>query len=441
MGGSQDDERALLINQPHRGKMVQCIPTTTVVLSGVVGYPKYYIPRRYIMVLLCFLATLVCYWLRTNMSLAIIPMSQEYVWSKKTQGLILSSFFWGYIMLQFPGSWIATRLGAKLVLGLGVLCTSLFTLLTPFAAFSVPLLLFCRFCTGFAEAVTYPVIAMLVSEWAATNERTVFITIIWCGGNLGTVISMLTTSPLITFFGWRALFYLNGCCGLVWALVWFAIAANQPHQMVGICDAEIKYIHAPTSTILPEGVTVDGKPRITFETIHMLLKSIHVWAIIIANFCCNWGFYVLLTWIPTFMHDELNFDISHAGFVAVIPYLGLFCFGIIAGRVADYMIKSGIELGLVRKTFGVLGCSLPALFLASLSFITEVSAAVVCMSLAVSLSGLTYSSYGPNILDIAPKYAGIIMGYAKKKKKKKKEKRKTRKNPTVSQSIPMLGIK
>lgn len=75
---------------------------------------------------------------------------------------------------------------------------------------------------GFSEAVTYPVIAMLVSEWAATHERTVFITIIWCGGyshpwyssslytnphsslannflsifcrNLGTVISMVWTS-------------------------------------------------------------------------------------------------------------------------------------------------------------------------------------------------------------------------------------------------------
>lgn len=396
-------------NSNNDNKNIDNVNINNIEKGAIIGYPKYYIPRRYIMVLLCFLATIVCYWLRTNMSMAIIPMQAHFGWSSSTKGVILSSFFWGYICLQLPGSWIATRLGGKLVLGVGVLMTSVFTLLTPFAAEHLPFLLLCRFCTGFAEAVTYPVIGMMLAEWAAPEERTMFITIVWCGGNLGTVISMVTTSPLIAVWGWRKLFYFNGATGLLWTLLWFLLAANQPHQFMGICAAELKYIHTPTSAVTPAGA-VDGKPTVTLATYKMLLSSKHVWACVIANFCCNWGFYVLLTWIPTYINEELHFDLTKAGFIAVVPYLGLFVTGIVGGKCADSMIRRGVELSLVRKTFGVLGCALPAFFLIGLSFIYNVHAAIVCMALAVSLSGINYSSYSPNILDIAPKYAGVIMG-------------------------------
>lgn len=402
MVGSTNEEKQLLINREPG------------IYGGVLGYPRYYIPRRHIIVLLCFLATLICYWLRTNMSVAIIPMSQDHFhWSEATQGLILSSFFWGYICLQFPGSWIATKFGPKLVLGVGVLWTSLFTLLTPFAAPRLELLFLCRFCTGFAEAVTYPVISMLISEWAHPTERTRFLALIWCGGNLGTVIAMLTSSPLITFFGYENLFFLNGGCGIVWSLVWFALAANVPREMVGICEAEIQFIHQPTSAVLPSGsatASPDGKPKVTLKTITMLLSNIHVWAIIIANFCTNWGFYVLLMYSPKYMTAQLNFNLNQAGFLAVLPYMGLFFVGIGAGRLADYLVKEGVDLTMVRKTFGILGCALPAFFLIGLSFISQVNPAVTCMVLAVSFHGLNYSSYGPNMLDIAPKYAGVIFG-------------------------------
>ncbi|KAG7252424.1 hypothetical protein CRUP_028711, partial [Coryphaenoides rupestris] len=55
-------------------------------------------------------------------------------WDSETQGWILSSFFYGYIFTQIPGGYLASRYGAKWLLGLGILCTTVFTLLTPVAA-------------------------------------------------------------------------------------------------------------------------------------------------------------------------------------------------------------------------------------------------------------------------------------------------------------------
>lgn len=59
---------------------------------------------------------------------------KRYQWDAETQGWILGAFFYGYIITQIPGGYLASRVGGKLLLGLGVLSTAVFTLFTPMAA-------------------------------------------------------------------------------------------------------------------------------------------------------------------------------------------------------------------------------------------------------------------------------------------------------------------
>lgn len=59
---------------------------------------------------------------------------QEFAWSSKEQGLLLSSFFYGYITTQLLGGWLAPRMGAGKLYGLGILATAILTLLTPVIA-------------------------------------------------------------------------------------------------------------------------------------------------------------------------------------------------------------------------------------------------------------------------------------------------------------------
>jgi len=68
------------------------------------------------------------------------------------KGLLLSSFFYGYIVTQIPGGWLATRLGGNRVFGAGIAATALFTLLTPPLTYvSVYLLLAVRVVEGLFE--------------------------------------------------------------------------------------------------------------------------------------------------------------------------------------------------------------------------------------------------------------------------------------------------
>ncbi|MCH2222795.1 MAG: MFS transporter, partial [Dechloromonas sp.] len=86
-------------------------------------------PVRARVMLMCFAAIFVCYIDRVNISVAIIPMARDLGWSPSTQGLVLSSFYVGYLLMQIGGGRLADRFGGKLILGLGVLAWSLFTIL------------------------------------------------------------------------------------------------------------------------------------------------------------------------------------------------------------------------------------------------------------------------------------------------------------------------
>lgn len=76
----------------------------------------------------------------------------EFQWDEYQQGIILGSFFWGYIVTQLPGGRLAEMFGARKLLGWGVLLASFFTLATPIAArFSTPALIICRVLMGLSE--------------------------------------------------------------------------------------------------------------------------------------------------------------------------------------------------------------------------------------------------------------------------------------------------
>src|SRR5438876_69668 len=91
-------------------------------------------PRRYTVVGLFFLGTVLCYLDRVNISVGIIPLARERGYDAGQQGIVLSAFFWGYIWLQLAGGLIADRWGGRRVLAFGVGLWSIATILTPAAS-------------------------------------------------------------------------------------------------------------------------------------------------------------------------------------------------------------------------------------------------------------------------------------------------------------------
>lgn len=80
-------------------------------------------------------------------------------------GLILGAFFYGYIVTQLPGGWLASRYGGKVVFGCGVLLTSVAALFTPAAAYhSVAILMLVRVVEGLGQVVKYIGLSISLNE-------------------------------------------------------------------------------------------------------------------------------------------------------------------------------------------------------------------------------------------------------------------------------------
>jgi len=358
-------------------------------------------PRRYNVVLLSTLAVFVCYIDRVNISVAIIPMAADLDWGMQTQGMVLSSFFVGYLLLQIVGGLLADRFGGKVVLGVGVLLWSLFTILTPPAAsIGLGLLLATRILMGMGEAVTFPSIYSLYSRWVPITERSRAVGLANSGIPLGTIFALIVTPMIVQAWGWQWAFYLFGLVGVVWFVVWQLMVTRSPELDERVTEAEREIIKAGANSDPVEA----GPP------IREFLKSMPVWAIIVAHFCNNWSLYVLLSWLPTFINKGLGVDYASVGWVTMIPHVASFIFLNVAGSIADRLVRSGMDVGTVRKLMQTIGFGGLSTALLIVGEVESVWLAITIMTIGNALGAFVVGGFVVNHMDIAPKYAGTLMG-------------------------------
>ena len=132
-----------------------------------------------------------------NISEASLPMQTKFNWSDRTQGYVLSAFFWGYVLGQVPGGYLAVKYGGKNIFGAGVLATAVLTLFIPLCAPSVPALISLRALMGFFEACTFPAVNVMFSAWLPAKERSFLITVANSGAYMGQACAFPISGYLI----------------------------------------------------------------------------------------------------------------------------------------------------------------------------------------------------------------------------------------------------
>ena len=357
--------------------------------------------KRHNIVLLCFCAAFICYIDRVNISVAVIPMQEAFGWSDTTKGLILSSFFIGYMILQAPSGWLANKIGGKLVLGFAVLSWSVFTILTPVAALiSLPLLIAVRIAMGLGEAAMFPATYNLFSRWVPEAERSRSLGFLASGIPLGTLFALTTTGWIVTRYGWPYAFYIFGWLGVVWAVVWYFKATNSPAEHPGISATELELL----ATLSGSGQEAAGIPW------KKLLSHRAVLVIFINHFCTNWGLYLMLAWLPSYFRDVQSLSVTSAGLYSAAPWLTMFVMINISGWVADGLVKRGNSITFVRKLMQTGGMFGSAVFFLLVPYADTPLIALAVMCGALACIALTFSGYVPNFLDVAPRYADVLVG-------------------------------
>ncbi|XP_071103844.1 sialin-like isoform X2 [Haliotis cracherodii] len=332
----------------------------------------------------------------------------EFVWSKQLQGLILGSFFWGYLVLQVPGGWLSERFGAKKVVAFAMFPVAIFNLLTPVAARTDPyLFLAVRVIVGLGEGVLYPAAQAFWARWSPPHERSRLIGFSYAGGQFGNAMIFPVGGYLCAYGfdgGWPSVFYVIGSVGFIWCVFWCIFASNSPADSPRISEIERKYIEYSV------GPLNKGKRTTPWKSI---FTSRAVWAIIVAHVCGNYGIYMLLTQLPTYMKDVLKFDIKANGLFSMLPYLCFWFLITVSGALADLLISRNIlSVAWTRKLMTCIGTIAPAMFLIGTGYMdcTQQAGAVVMVTLAVGLCGFHFSGHFINHGDVAPQYAGTIFG-------------------------------
>ena len=392
--------------------------------------------KRHIYVIFVALGLFFSYGIRFNLSIAIVSMttarnnvknytefdqcpdtqntttttktntrSGEFDWNEATQGLILSSFFYGYVVTQIPGGYLADRFGGKQVFGLGIVVPGIIAIAIPFLCeLGYEALLVSRIFQGIFQGVTWPAMAAMHSKWIPKSERAFLISLPPVGAIAGNVVWMPLTGLLCDygpFGGWPSSFYLVGAMSIIWYICWHCIIHNSPSEHTRISKKEKSYIE--------DSLTL--KVKLVSTPWVSILTSPAVWALNIASFCDSWGFYTIFAVVPTYMGRILKFDMTQNGFLMALPNITSLI-GRLATGFSDKIDKMDVmSITNIRRIPCMVGSLLSAGFLVLIAYIgCERTLIVALIALAAGLLGVSGNILGINVLDIGHNYAGVLQG-------------------------------
>ncbi|XP_055943016.1 sialin-like [Argiope bruennichi] len=398
-----------------------------------------YIPKRCIFTALSFFGIFIIYATRVNMSVAIVAMvnstiesplngseavagcpslwhnetqdndkdfkGAKYNWNSEIQGIVLSSFYYGYIMTQLPGGVLCDKVGAKWLFGGGVLITTALYLLVPLAAsWGVIAVVVIRILEGIGEGLTFPALIHAISNWSPKFERSRISSIIALGIPIGNIIGSpisgyLSSSDL--FGGWPSTFYLFGTIGCVWFLLWCILAFETPECHPRISKTELLYIQQNKSEKSKKDVPIPWKD---------IFLSFPMWAVIISHFGHNYAFLMFLTMMPTYFKTILHFDIKTNGLLSALPYVVQGISTFLASYCADKLRESKkLSITAIRKICNTIGLFGPALCcLGIIAAGCHAQLIIVLLCLTMCLNDFVYSGFNVTHIDMSPDYAGVL---------------------------------
>ncbi|KAL0841148.1 hypothetical protein ABMA28_014896 [Loxostege sticticalis] len=341
----------------------------------------------------------------TNGTVSLKPHA-IFDWSESTQGLILSAFYYGYAITHVPGGYLAERYGGKWTLGIGLLSTAIFTLLTPAVvkAGGATWLFILRVLQGMGEGPTMPALMIVLARWVPPHERSRQGALVFGGAQIGNIFGSFMSGFLMAGDGnWVNVFYFFGCFGILWFIFWSILCYSTPNTHPYISDEELKYLNE-TVTSAENASIRDPVPW------KAIVRSVPVWALLFAAVGHDWGYYTMVTDLPKYMTDVLKFNIAATGTLTAMPYLAMWVSSFIFGWVCDVCVKRGwhsIKTGrIIHTTIAATG---PAICIILASYAgCDRYAAVAYFIASMALMGGFYSGMKVNALDLAPNYAGSL---------------------------------
>jgi len=329
---------------------------------------------------------------RALLSVAGVAIAGELQLDAVAVGVLQSSYLWGYLAGQLPAGMLADSAGGPPVLLGGLLLWSLATAALPLAsATPAPLLalLGARVLFGLGSAVALPATSATVSQLVPPERRASSLSIVYAAFNVGSIIGLASTPLLMAAHGWPACFRVFGALGVAWAAL---AAAALPKPTTGAA-----------ATASPAARRVPALRR---------GGAVQVAALVWVHAVIGWGFFLLLSWIPTYLKTQYpaTFEsIGALGLVSALPWLVCAAAGLVAGTAADALVARGWTPYAVRTLANRIATLGPATAIMLLPLTSTPAAAVACLCVAMGAQSANYAGFHAYVQDVAGPQAGSLL--------------------------------
>ncbi|MDF2680078.1 MAG: transporter [Brevibacillus sp.] len=267
--------------------------------------------NNYFILLLLFIGWNIAYLDRMVISVALTSIGTDLQLEASSLGIVLSSFFAGYALMQIPGGWLADKYGSKRVMIVALVMWSLFTALTG-VAWSLASLLVIRFLFGIGESGFPAASSKAIAEYFPKAERAKAQSAMLSSNAFGAALAPLVAAPMMLWLGWRMMFVVIALIGFVLVAV-YAVFLRKPAQKE------------------------EGQKKTSGRSMSMkdLLQTPTMWKLVAAWFGLDvvlWGF---ASWLPSYLLKVRHLDLLQAGVVASLPFFAGGVAMILGGWLVD----------------------------------------------------------------------------------------------------------
>jgi len=314
-----------------------------------------------------------------NLSVSHEALIETFGISAVTFGYLSGAYNWTYAMCQLPIGVLLDKCGVKRIGRIGIFLWSV----ASFAAAVTPNLagfFGARLLLGVGEAPTFPANAKAVGYWFPDKERSFATAIFDSAAKFSSAIGVPLIGILLLKVGWRWSFAVTGLISLIYFFYFWKVYRD-PQDDPALTEAERRHIEQDAK---PQ--TVDD--RLTGNaSLGYLIKQRKVLGLAIGFGSYNYVFYLLLTWLPSYLSSALHIDLLHSFLYTGVPWLVATAGDLVVGGwLVDTLIHRGWNANTVRKVILIGGT---AMGLGILGAAHAHSATRAIIWISISIGGLS----------------------------------------------------
>ncbi|MCC9004827.1 MFS transporter [Pseudomonas putida] len=280
-------------------------------------------------VLLCFLIVFLDGLDTAAMGFIAPALSQEWGIDRASLGPVMSAALIGMVFGALGSGPLADRFGRKGVLVGAVLVFGGFSLASAYAT-NVDQLLVLRFLTGLGLGAGMPNATTLLSEYTPERLKSLLVTSMFCGFNLGMAGGGFISAKMIPAYGWHSLLVIGGVLPLLLALVLMVWLPESARFLV-VRNRGTDKIRKTLSPIAPQVVAEAGSfsvpeqkavaARSVFAVIFSGTYGLGTMLLWLTYFMGLVIVYLLTSWLPTLMRDS-GASMEQAAFIGALFQFG-----------------------------------------------------------------------------------------------------------------------